>query len=480
LALKILIENYTNMKNLFPVFILLLFLASCVGPRYSTPETKTAGIYQKYLFDTLTTESDTILNLRWWNLFNDNELNTLIEYALKNNNNVLMAAQRVEQARVILGITKADQYPSFGYSAGAARGNYSGQSVPLGNNFYANANLNWEIDFWGKYRAASESARASLASSTYGMRSVQISLISTVAQSYYLILDLQNKVLISQQTLDTRDSALHIIQQRYNAGIIPEIDLNQAQINQAIALGSVPFYQRQLALAKNALSSLMGKTPSRFNFRMNINEVRLQNKIPYGIPSQILRRRPDILASEEAYHAQFKQINIAVAQRFPSISITGLMGGASNELSILTSTGLAWNIGSGILGPLFNFGKNKRRVEMERAKAKEAYYNYNNVVLQAFREVEDALVSIETLKKEVSAREKQSIAAINAERLSKMRYDKGITSYLEVLENQRSAFNAQISLSQTKEKLLFNYIALYKALGGGWLNKEEENQGKAK
>jgi multidrug efflux system outer membrane protein len=209
-----------------------------------------------------------------------------------------------------------------------------------------------------------------------------------------------------------------------------------------------------------------------------LDSVNLLVDIPTGIPSTLLLRRPDILASREAYHAQFKQINVAVAQRFPSISITGMLGGASTALGSFNTSGLAWNAGASLLGPLFEFNKNKRRVDMQRAKAKEALINYENTINQSFREVEDALITIKTLKEEINARINQQTAAMNAERLSKLRYDKGAASYLEVLDNQRSSFEAQLGLSKTKKELLSSYLNLYKALGGGWLSAEEEEQAK--
>ncbi len=462
------------MRKIFPVIILLLVLGGCVGPKYTEPDTKLDDQYSNYKYDTLKNNVDTVLNIEWWSLFNDSQLENLINTALKENRNILMAAQRVQQARAILGFTNADRYPSFNYSAGAMRGNYAAQRVPLSSNFYGNASLSWELDFWGKYRAASESARATLLASDYGLRSVKISIISTVAQTYFTLLDLQNRLEISQKTLGSRDSAVLIIQQRFNAGLVPEIDLNQAQINQAQALEAIPLYKRQIAFTKNALATLVSKTALTETFTNNISNIKLLLDIPYGLPSQLLQRRPDILASKEAYHAQFKQINIAVAQRFPSISITGLLGGASNELTSITTAGLAWNAGAGLLGPIFNFGKNKRRVEVERAKAKEAFYNYENTVLNSFREVENALINIQTLKDELKAVKMKTVAAMNAERLSKMRYDKGVTSYLEVLDNQRTSFNAQLNLSNTQQKLINSYVKLYKALGGGWISKDEK------
>jgi len=464
------------MKRIYGVVVLLLALGSCVGPKYVEPKNDFAETYETYKYDTLATSDDTLINLQWWKFFEDPDLDTLVNHALEYNKDVLMAASRIEQSRAILGMTEADQWPRFNVNGGVSFGESGGTSSQKLN---GGIGMNWELVFWGRYRAAAEGSKAELASTEYGFRSIQMSLISSVAQSYYVILDLENRLNISKKTLGSRDSALIIIEARYKGGIVPEIDLNQAQINQAIAAGSVPYYQRQLALAKNSLAVLLGERPQQIiPITKKLDSVELLIDIPAGIPSSLLLRRPDILASREAYHAQFKQINVAVAQRLPSISITGMFGGASTSLGVISASGLAWSAGASLLGPLFEFGKNKRRVDMQRAKAKEALYRYENTINQSFREVEDALVSIQTLKLEMAAKESQAKAAMNAERLSKMRYDKGAASYLEVLDNQRSSFEAQLGLSQIKREILSSYLNLYKALGGGWLSAEEEEQAK--
>jgi len=464
------------MKKIYGAIVLLLILSSCVGPKYVEPETDLGESYKQYKYDTLVSNEDTIVNLRWWEFIREDALDTLIQHALKYNKDVLMAAARVEQARAIMGMTKADQYPSFNLKGGALQSASGGVSS---HDYNIGIGMNWELVFWGRYRAASESARAELAASEYGMRSIQMSIISSVTQYYALVLDLQNRLEISKKTLASRDSALLIIKARFEGGVVPEIDLNQAQINKAIAESSVPNYERQLALAENALAVLIGDHPRKIITNEDkLDSMNFELDIPYGVPSTLLLRRPDILASRELYHASFKQINVAVAQRFPSINISGLIGASSMAIGNLSGAGMAWTAGAGLLGPIFEFGKNKRRVDVARAQAKEALYQYVNTVNQSFREVEDALVSIETLKKEIKAKKDEATAAMNAERLSKLRYDKGVASYLEVLDNQRSSFNAQLGLSSLKRQLIDAYIDLYKALGGGWLSAEEEENAK--
>lgn len=462
------------MKKIHLLLILLIALVGCVGPKYTEPKTELKD-YEQYYYDTLSLNQDTTINLRWWELFNTPELDSLIVEAITNNKNVLMAANRVEQARAMLGYTRADQYPAFGYSAGAGRGNFMGMQTNLADNLYGNVTLNWELDFWGKFRSATESAQAKLASSEMGLRSIQISIISQVASTYFLMLDLKNRLEIAEKTFKSRDSSLKIIEQRFEYGIIPELDLNQAQIQQSIAEGAIPFYKRQLAIVNNAMNVLLGRKIKSIPIKNHLNDLNLDVKIPYGLPSILLLRRPDILTAKEVYHAAFKQINVAVAQRFPAITITGLLGGASTDLTNITSGGLAWNAGSALLGPLFNFNKNISRVDLRKAEAQEALNQYDYTVLKAFEEVENSLITIQTLKQELKSREAQKIAAMNAEMLSNLRYDKGVTSYLEVLESQRASFNAQLGLSEIKRELLSAYIEFYKALGGGWLSPKEES-----
>ncbi len=460
-------------KILFVLFTgMLLYLSGCklgpdfVQPAYTGPET--------FQYDSLV--NDTLVNLRWWEMFNDPVLDTLIVKALENNKNVMIAAARVEAARASLGYTKAEQWPSFNFNAGAGSGNSIGtvQFSNSSNRFFGYTQMNWELGFWGKYRRMNETARAELLASEYGLRTVQIGLISEVASAYFTLLDNMKKLEISKRTLAARDSSMLIIKARFKYGVVPEIDLNQSQIQRAISAAAIPVYERNIAYSKNALATLLGKYSANIPVERSLFDQVVPMDVPAGLPSQLLERRPDVRQAEELYAAQNARIGTAEAMRWPSLNLTGLLGVASSSLSTLTTSGLGWSAGASLLGPLFEFGKNKRRVEIERAKTVEALHQYENVTLQAFKEVEDALIAIHTLRQELLAQEQRSVAAINAEMLSYERYNKGETSYLEVLESQRQSFEAQLARSQTKAALLNAYVALYKALGGGWLSPEEE------
>jgi multidrug efflux system outer membrane protein len=435
-----------------------------------------------YRFDSLKLAmEDSVLNIKWWELFDDPVIDTLIKIGLTENKDVLIASSRIEQARAQLGFTKANMWPSIGYSAAAQRGNVI-QGAPtgsVGNIFAGFGTLGWEIDFWGKFRRANEAARADLTASEYGRRTVQIGLISSIVGIYYQLLDYMWRVDISRQTVALRRASLDIVQARFDQGIVPEIDLNQAQIQLAIAASAIPFYERQVAQTENALSILLGRNPGPIATGSGLEEQSLPPDIPVGLPSMLMERRPDVLQVENLLHAQTARVGVAVAQRFPSISLTGLLGVASNEVSELTANGLAWNAGGSLAGPLFEFGKNKRRVEVERKRTEQVLYEYERTVITAFQEVEDALVEIHTLKDELQARRDHVAAAQNAQRLSGERYDKGVTSYLELIESQRQAFEAELSLSETTQKLFNGYVKLYKALGGGWLSEKEMTQAEA-
>ena len=461
------------MKKILALLILasIIYLAGCkLGPDFQKPDYNSP---EKFRFDSLAT--DTVVNLQWWKLFNDPILDTLISTALKENKDVLVAAARIEAARVNVGYTNADQFPTLSYNVGASSGNYVGAKLPSSsNNFFAYPELSWEIGFWGKYRRLTEAAQADLLASSYGMRTIQISLISTVASAYFELLNNKEKLFIAENTLASRDSGLLIIEERYKWGIVAEIDLNQSQVQRAISAAAVPQFSRAISLSESSLSILLGQNPQAVKTVSKLLNMEFPPDIPVGLPSQLLERRPDIKQAEALLMAQNAQIGVAEAMRWPSLSLTGMFGVASNDLTTLTSGGFAWSASGSLLGPLFQFGKNKKRAEIARFQTEALLYEYESTVLQAFKDVEDALISIKTLKEELVAQEMRNKAALNALMLSENRYSLGETSYLEVLDSQRQSFDAELDHTQTRLNLLIEYIKLYKALGGGWLSPEQE------
>lgn len=454
-----------QLKYLLLFALTVLLISSCrMGKNYSRPEIESPG---SFLF----APGDSTYNaaLRWWDLFNDPVLDTIIRKALQNNKNVLATAQNVEAARLQMAIQKAELWPQLNYSASAGRGNFQAFQLPEPTNaFSIMGQASWEIDFWGRLRRMNESAKAQYLASEYGLNALRLSLITTVATTYFQIIEFKTKIIIAEQTYAIRDSSYLILKERFEAGIIPAIDVNHSRIQKAIAATAIPAYRRLASQSENLLNVLIGENPKQLQFETHLDDYVNVPVIPAGIPSELLNRRPDILMAEQQIIAQNALAGAAQAARLPSLSLTGMLGLASDDLSSLTSGDPAWNISGSLLGPIFNWGKNANRAKAEKARTEAAVYQYENTVLNAFREVEDALITIETLKQEESAIKEHVEAALEAAKLSGDRYDKGIASYIEFLESQRQAFDAQMSQTSNKQDLLEAYIRLYQALGGGW------------
>lgn len=450
------------------IVIFTFIISSCmVGPNFKMVEVESP---EEYRFQE--EEIDTTSQANWREIFQDSILTALIDSALLNNFDVQIAASKIQESRYYLGYAKADMYPKFSYGGNGSMGNTLG-GFPTGGStvgsFSANANLNWELVFWGKYRRATESAKAELAATEFGYGVIQISLISEVANAYYSLLDFKNRLETAKRTLATRTESLRIIRERFEKGIIPEIDLNQAQMQEAYAAGAIPLYERSLAFSENALSVLIGQNPTEIITQSDIHTLAIPKAIPIGLPSQLLTRRPDILEAEQMIVAQNARIGVAQSMRFPSISLTGLIGLASPDLSAFNSSdALIGSAGAGLFGPIFHFGKNKRRVDIEKERTEQMKFNYEKAVVSAFRETEDALINIRTLEQELVFVKLQMSSSENAARLSKARYDGGVTSYLEVLESERTYFEIELYQSGLLQRRMSAYVGLFKTLGGGW------------
>ena len=294
---------------------MLLLSACAMGPDYERPTPETPEDYR-----TDTVPAEYVVNLRWWELFKDPVLYELVTAALENNRDVNVAAARIEEARAALGFTRADQFPRLDIGAGASTGNFAGgrRSDDEVTSLYIAPAASWEIDFWGKFRRSTEAARAELMATEYALKTVQLTLVSEVVAAYYQLLDFHQRLIISERTLESRLKSLDIIQQRFDKGIIPEIDLNQAQIQKEIAAGAIPLYRRLIATTENALSILVGRLPASVDIGDGLAEQLLPPDIPMGLPSEILQRRPDVAQAKALLHAQTARIGVAVAAQFPA------------------------------------------------------------------------------------------------------------------------------------------------------------------
>ncbi|MGW8317360.1 MAG: efflux transporter outer membrane subunit, partial [Bacteroidales bacterium] len=399
-------ENWQNLKKkktdpmtmkkakfhrvLLVAFLFTLLVTGCmVGPNLEKPVVETED---QFRFDSIA--GDSMINLAWWELYEDPMLDTLIYMALEHNRDVRSALSRIEQAYAVLGVSRADLFPQIGYDLSATYGkpDPSGAGPDPAPLFVITPNVYWELDLWGKVRRGNQAAQQEIYASEETLRQVQVSLISAVADGYFQLLDFDKRLEISRRTWESRKESLWIIEQRYDKGIIPEIDLNQAQQQEAVAAVAVPFYERMVAHAENYLSVLIGQNPRSLE-RGSLDTEFQPPEIPIGIPSELLERRPDLIEAERRFYAETARIGVAQAMRFPSISITGLLGVASNDLTtLLSGESVLYSIGGSLLGPIFNWGKNKRRVDIQREVASQALLRYEQSVLNAFQEVDDALI----------------------------------------------------------------------------------------
>jgi multidrug efflux system outer membrane protein len=455
------------LQRILPATLLLLLSGCTLTPDYQRPELDLPGQFMQ--------PSDagaSIANLEWWNLFRDAQLQYLIRTALEQNKDLLASLQRIREARALLTFTRADQFPFIDGSGSVSRDRPSRILLPFSettNNYALSVDLSFEVDLWGKLRRATEAARADLLGTEASYRNVTISLVANVASVYFLLRDLDNRQQIARDTVVSRRESLKIIQARFDKGTVPELDVNQAQIELAIAEAAVSVFERETVQAENALQVLLGRNPGPVQRGQPLMQQLMPADIPVGLPSELLQRRPDLVVAEERLRAETARIGVAEALRYPSIGLTGSLGLASDDFSDLTdSDARTWSIGGGLFAPIFNSGKLKAQAEGQRARTEQAMFTYESALLQALREVEDALVAIRTYHAENAARQRQATAARNAARLSRARYDGGVVDYLEVLDSERSQFNAELEESVTLRQYLNAIVELYKALGGGW------------
>lgn len=470
-----LLNRLINMKKIIFIATILTILAGCaVGPKYSRPETKKPEAYAQAVASADSIASDSITNMKWWEVYKDSALVNLIDTAIINNLDLKTALARVEEAKAILGFNQANMFPFFDYAGRARASDFGNTATGAGvafptNSFSVLGNVSWEIDLWGKLRHANRAAFAQLVATDEGRKSIYISLVAQVAELYFQLRGLDDRLEITRKTVETRREYLRIISLRFKEGEVSELDKLQAENIAADAEAQLYSLERFIIATENALNILLGKTYSPITRGLTNDLQQLPADIPSGIPSELLERRPDIRTAEQLLIAQTEKIGIAVALRFPSLSLTGFLGVASPEISSLFESGAVLGSVTGQLaGPIFRFQQNKRRVEAERAIALQYGYSYEKTVLSAFAEVENSLAEIRTYRNEFNARQIQVAATEKALVLSRALYDNGYTSFLQVLDAEREYQTAQFGKSLALQNQLISTVRLYKALGGGW------------
>jgi multidrug efflux system outer membrane protein len=455
------------------VLSVVLLLAGCaVGPNYKRPPVSTPPNFRSA---TTPATTNSLADLPWWQMFQDDTLQGLIRTALTNNYDVRVAISRVEQSRAIAAQNRAAFFPQLGYQGSLSRGRNSFQNSLFftgGNttNFVAVAgNVSWEVDLWGRLRRLNESARAQYLASQEARRDVMTLVISEIAQAYFQLLALDQELQIAANTTNSFGESLRIFSERFQSGIVSTLETSAAEAALASAAASVPDLERQIVLQENQVSYLVGLNPGPVPRHHALLQQLLPPEVPTGLPSALLERRPDIREAEQSLRAANAQVGVAVANFFPQLSLTSVFGRVSPELSAFTAgTANAWNIGTSLTGPIFQGGRLVGQYRQAQAARQQFQFQYQATVLTALQEVSNALIAHEKLA-EVRVQQARAVAAYEtAVRVATQRYAQGLASYYEVLQEQQLLFPAQNSLTQTELNQRLAIVQLYRALGGGW------------
>ncbi len=450
--------------------LVLVTAAGCssLKPDYQRPATALPGAYSAPAVDAAV--SDT-----WWQTFGDPQLDRLVAEALEKNADLAAAAARVAEARALAGVTRADQLPQVWVNGAGSRYRVSGDNpqIPPGinlenGNYRLTANLSYELDFWGRYRNASAAARAELLASEAGRQSVRLGLTAELVAAYLDLTGFDRQLAIARETLSSRREAVRLQRLRFEAGTISELDLAQAEAELAATEAAVPALDRAVRQTENRLAVLLGRVGGTIERSTGLDGLAVP-EVPVGLPSLLLARRPDVVAAEHRLVAANARIAVARAAYFPSISLTAYAGSESQQLSNLLGSGTGiWNLALGLIQPIFQAGRTTRQVEAARAREQQAVAAYVKAVQSAFAEVEDALAARRTGVTEREALGRQVEALDRAHRLAQLRYEAGDSSYLEVLDAERSLFAAELSLTEARRAELAAAVTLFKALGGGF------------
>ncbi|APA87703.1 efflux transporter outer membrane subunit [Paraburkholderia sprentiae WSM5005] len=458
--------------------IMLLGLSGCLlGPNYVRPVVDVPATYRF-----AQGEAAGIANAAWWEQFQDPVLDQLIAAALQDNRDVKVAAARVDEFRGQFVTTRSALFPQLSAGADASRQRISqneGVPLPRGvspiyNQFDASLSVAWEIDLFGKVRRETEAARANLLASEEGRRATILTLVGSVASGYINLRSLDRQLDIAKETVDSRAESVRVFEARFRGGEVSQMELAQSQSEYEAARVTVPQIEAQIAQQEDALSVLIGQNPGAILRGRELAQMGAP-QIPEGLPSDLLERRPDLLEAEQALVAQNALIGAARALYFPSISLTGLFGSVSTQFSnLFTGPARVWSFAGSIVQPIFTAGNITGQVHQAEARQQQALYSYEKSIQVAFQEVEDALVSVQKTHQALDAQNLQVEALHTYAHLARQRYEGGYTSYIEVLDAERSLFNAQLSYTQTQGAVLIAFVTLYKAMGGGWVLEAEK------
>jgi outer membrane protein, multidrug efflux system len=453
-------------------------LAGCVmGPDYKRPDIAAPKAFQYEPAGAVATAADAM----WWQQFGDPVLDGLIAEALKHNSNIAIAVANVEQASAVLTQTRSQFYPQIGVGAGAQR-QRSGepafasqlQNYPNPTDAYqALLSASWEIDLWGRIRRQSESALANVLATDEARRGVILSVVAQVASSYLQLRGLDAQLVVANKTLGVYAESVKLFELQFKYGQVSQMSVAQAQSQYETAAAQIPLIESQIAQNQNALAVLIGRDPGPIARGKSVDDLALP-KVPAGVPSSLLERRPDLLQAEQQLVAANAQIGAAKALYFPQIALTGTFGGASTDLSnLFKGSARVWSYGGTLAGPIFTFGAVSGQVAQAEAAQQAALQNYQLSIRNAFGDVDNALVANQKLQQQLDAQRRLVAALRDYSRLARLQFDGGYTSYSTVLQAEQTLFPAELNLAAIQAQLFGSSVNIYKAMGGGWVSRAD-------
>ena len=464
------------------IAVLAVWLPGCaVGPKYERPELA-APENHRGLEGEAAPES--LADLPWWEVFQDPALQDLVNQALAANFDLRVAAARVEEARARAGVAKSYLYPEVNLSGGYNYQEVSRTTDPpqsglaedrTFNNYNLGFTLSWEIDIFGRVRRETESANAVFLSTEEARRAVVVTLVADVARAYFVLRELDLELDVARRTLQLNDETVAFYRRRVEGGVSNQLELDQAVANRGRTAVTIPELERQITIQENLIRFLLGQRPGPITRGAALTDQHRPPVVPAGLPSALLDRRPDVREAEELLVSANADIGAAKALFFPTISLTGLFGGASRELSDMgKSDSRTLSLAAGLFQPIFQSGRIKRNYEAAKARYDQALAQYEKAALNSFREVADALVTIEKLEAVRVEKDLWVAALRNASDLARKRYVAGLSNYLEILLADQYLFEAELALARTRGDQLNAVVQLYRSLGGGWQTPEDE------
>lgn len=455
------------LKTVLSLSVALMFTGCAFTPDQTLPTTPLPVAETK-----VTVQKD------WWQYFNDPVLNQLIEAALANNQNLALVTAKVDESRAKLGIASSETLPKIDIGGGAQRAemskNQTGSGSLISNDFKLAAQASWEIDLWGRIRNSTEAARQDLMAVQYNRDAAELALTTEVAQSYFNLRALDAQLEITKNTVKSRIESNELQQKRFKGGVTSELDVKQAEVELGNAQSNIPDFEESIARQESALSVLLGQSPralmtENIQRGKSITDLQVNMMIPAQLSSDLLLQRPDIAQAEASLLAARARIQVARAAYFPRISLTGALGVQSGNLdNLFSANSNIWSFAGNLAMPLFNNGLTAAQVDQAKAQEKQAVALYQEAIQKAFAETRASLIANQTIQKKIDYELVQVNALKVQLRLATLRYDNGYSSYLEVLDAQRSLFNTQLSLVAAQSNQLKIQVEFIKSIGGGW------------